>query len=310
MPVGTREVGQSSEEWCAWLLDSFELEEAEIRAIVQRDVLPLIEIRARQIIQSCPLNHVWRAKKVLHKRGLVRKDPSYACELLAQVNDLSCDSAFIERSHRELFPMENEMACTITPSSVITREGNLWVIDGKTKVSDLSQCKTLKVKGSPEPEPAPSIPEPVVQPPVIVQQVPQQVQHTPMVQQPTQDGLELDLVQVVKLAGDNVWLAAVLVAAVLAKKYIDKLDLSKATQEQLNSSCHQRHQEALTHVTSVSQGMDTLSKEGKEADTKVRADLEKMMGDLEKRVLAVEMELKYQKPAPAVGRPKKTTEAD
>jgi len=209
---------------------------------------------------------------------------------------------------------------------VITREGNFWVIDGKTKVSDLDQCKTLRSIPKSDVEAAPSEPlspvviqsppQPVVQTQPIVQTQPVVqtqpiVQTQPVVQQPSQDPLELDLVQVIRLAGDNVWLAALLVMAVLAKKYIDKLELSKATQEQLNSQCHERHQEALNQVGTINQGLSNVTREAKELDSKARGELGKQMSDLEKRLLAVEMELRYQKPAASpVGRPRKNPTED
>jgi len=295
--------------WCDRLWDNLIVsDEARFKEALNKGILPLIEDKVFKILSECSGNHTWRAERVLQRASAIHNDPYRACDLLSAILDLSCDRAFIAEFHNDIYREDQIMSCTISPASVITREGNLWVIDGKTKVSDLDQCKTLKSIPKSDVEAAPS--EPLS--PVVIQPPPQPIVQTqPIVQQPSQDPLELDLVQVIRLAGDNVWLAALLVMAVLAKKYIDKLELSKATQEQLNSQCHERHQEALNQVGTINQGLSNVTREAKELDSKVRGELGKQMSDLEKRLLAVEMELRYQKPAASpVGRPKKNPTED
>ena len=156
------------------------------------------------------------------------------------------------------------MTCIIkTKNPVITREGNLWVIDGKTKVADLSECKF--VHASKEEAPLPTQQElPVVpitpQPPQVIQYQPQPaVQHQSVVQQP-QQGLELDLLDVVRLAGDNVWLAAVLVIAFLGKKYLEKMDLANAAVSALKGEIDTIASNASKQIDSLLEKQDAVSK--------------------------------------------------
>lgn len=195
------------------------------------------------------------------------------------------------------------MTCVIkTKNPVITREGNLWVIDGKTKVADLSECKF--VHASKEEAPSVGNTEPVEVPVVAVTpqtyqpvSVPQQqpMVQQPMVQQNTQGG-DLDLVQVVRLAGDNVWLAIVLVVGFLGKKYLEKMDIAQATYGTLKGEIETLSNNASKQLDTLSTQQDGLSKKLDAVQSKTDALQSKVdtdLSNLEKKLYAVEMELKY-----------------
>lgn len=179
------------------------------------------------------------------------------------------------------------MTCVIkTKNPVITREGNLWVIDGKTKVADLSECKF--VHASKEEAPSVGNTEPVEVPVVAVTpqtyqpvSVPQQ---QPMVQQNTQGG-DLDLVQVVRLAGDNVWLAAVLVIAFLGKKYLEKMDLATAAVSALKGEIDTIASNASKQIDSLLEKQEAVSKKVEASSTEITS--------LQKKIYEIEMEVKY-----------------
>lgn len=193
------------------------------------------------------------------------------------------------------------MTCIIkTKNPVITREGNLWVIDGKTKVADLSECKFVHASKEEAPTPlevTPITPQPTapVTPQVIQYQPPPQNHTQPMVQQP-QQGLELDLLDVVRLAGDNVWLAIVLVVGFLGKKYLEKMDIAQAAYgtlkseiETLSNNASKQLDTLTTQQEGLSKKLDAVQSKTDSLQSKVDTDL----SNLEKKLYAVEMELKY-----------------
>lgn len=218
--------------------------------------------------------------------------------------------------------------------STITRDGNLWVVDGKYKVSDLSTCKVITSQAAATPEaPAPS--EPVAVAPPVVHQAPV-VQHPPAVHTETQqlDPSSAELTQLLRLAGDNAWLVAAALLFVFGKQYLEKMEKMKMadtrTKDDLTKECTGRHSEAMnkasemtgkvealvTKLEALSGRIDSISTKIESVPSRIEAgktdsvNQAKALGDaLEKRLLALEMEVKYQsKPSSSsVGRPKKST---
>jgi len=218
--------------------------------------------------------------------------------------------------------------------STITREGNLWVVDGKHKVSDLSTCKVITGQaGAPE-TPAPSEPAPPV-----VHQAPVPPAARAETQQLDPNSVELN--QLLHLAGDNAWLVAAVLLFVFGKQYLEKMEKMKMadtrTKEALMDECKGRHSEAMNKVSevtgkvealvtklealsgrtdSISTKLDSVSTKLESVPSRIEAgktdavNQAKTLGDaLEKRLLALEMDVKYQNKSssPSVGRPKKST---
>jgi outer membrane murein-binding lipoprotein Lpp len=204
--------------------------------------------------------------------------------------------------------------------SVITREGNLWVVDGKYKVSDLSTCKVVTAKAE-ENIPAPSEP---------VQEVPVPIQVTPPAPPPVHraevrqvDGSTSELNQLLSLAGDNAWLVAAALLFVFGKQYLEKMEKMKLadtrTKDDLTKECTGRHSESITKATELASKLEGLNSKVESLTSKLEAisnKIEATKGEsltqtkglvdaIEKRVMAVEMEVKYQSKPNPPGRPKK-----
>jgi len=207
--------------------------------------------------------------------------------------------------------------------SVITREGNLWVVDGKYKVSDLSTCKVVTAKAEeniPTPSEA-SIPSQEIEPPAPVPVPAPAPVHKAEVRQI--DGSTSELNQLLSLAGDNAWLVAAALLFVFGKQYLEKMEKIKLadtrTKDDLTKECTGRHSESITKATELASKLEGLNSKVESLTSKLEAisnKIEATKGEsltqtkglvdaIEKRVMAVEMEVKYQSKPNPPGRPKK-----
>jgi hypothetical protein len=230
------------------------------------------------------------------------------------------------------------MSCLLTDSSVVVKEGKVWVIDGKYRVKKLSECQIV---GGEKEDSAPEVvveqPQAAVisaPPPAPV--VPQATVGVPTHTTPSENQ---EFIELFKLVGGNAWLALVVVVYVLGKKYLEKMDLAQASQAKLKEEISKQASETNTKIEGVSSKLDSvvsvkieqnktevlgqirdtkteISKEldvlrrdsAKEIDS-LKKESKVLVDSLEKRVLGLEMEVKYlsgNKGTPS-GRGKKTT---
>jgi Skp family chaperone for outer membrane proteins len=230
------------------------------------------------------------------------------------------------------------MSCVLTDSSVVVKEGKVWVVDGKYRVKKLTECQILGEEKeaneeapeaeAPAPAPAPTLVSP---PPAL----PTQPQGSTLVSSENQEFIEL-----FKLVGGNAWLALVVVAYVLGKKYLEKMDLAQASQAKLKEEISKQATETNTKIEAVSSKLDNvvatkidhnktelmshikdnkteLSKEldafKKDSSKELEAlakDTKASVDSLEKRLLAVELEVKYNSNKSTGARGKKSSSVE
>jgi len=256
--------------------------------------------------------------------GVLRGDDF--CAMRNKIRDMKelyevCVSTSIEPSEKNPLTGEIEMTCILNESkSTIVKEGKMWVVDGKYRVKKLSECKIVTEEGTPlgeEAEAPADAPQPVVVAPTPppAPKVVAEVGVAPHAPPPTPLGENQELLEILKLVGGNVWLGFLVVAYVLGKKYLDKMDLAQSSQGKLKEQI----EGASTKLTETNTRLDALtSKIEGSVTTKIeqtkseltsvvkdtKADVSKeieaakkesrtMLDSIEKRVIALEMEIKY-----------------
>jgi len=220
------------------------------------------------------------------------------------------------------------MSCVIDgEKSKIVRDKGEWVVDGKFRVKDLSECKfkeginetrivvhaaEAKVVGEGTPKITKEVSAPVggatppaltsvvetAQPPASVQQ-----QKESLTMEPTDE-----MGQLLKLAGDNAWLVAAVLLFTLGKRYLDmkqqsdkdmKIELEskdKKIREDLGGECQTRHGGALTSVLDLKSKLTDLDRDTKANHEKARQEIEVIRKDIEevkRKMYESELAAKY-----------------
>lgn len=230
------------------------------------------------------------------------------------------------------------MTCIIDGSkSKIVREKGVWVVDGKYRVKDLSECQfkesmkearvivqsteqapSLQNQGN-EQSQSPSVTHSESLPTIPVAQEAVQKETIQM------ESLD-DVDSFMKLAGDNVWLVGVALLFGLVKRYLDIKqksdhelkkeidDRDKKTRDDLNGECKNRQAEA---IRSIEDKFANLQKEireelknSKEITSTIKIELDEIKRKQYESDLAEKFKKKYldedeDEEQPRRGRPKK-----
>ena len=321
------------------LIEDTRLSEHDKATLIRRGIVPSVlrgiwEMRGRVGLPCFDMEGYVSVVSQLDWRVLSGSD---FCSLREQVVRLNraCVIYSISRGRVE-DPQEEgeiEMTCILNESkSTIVKEGKMWVVDGKYRVKKLSECQIVTEEGeaigeAPEaPEAAAPVPAPVPAPKVVAE-----VGVAPHAPPPSALSENQELLEILKLVGGNVWLGFLVVAYVLGKKYLDKMDLAQSSQAKMKDEIGKQMGETNTKLSETNTKLEGLSTRleglfvGKIEQTKTdltnsvrdtktemvkeiesaKKESKSSLDAIEKRVIALEMEVKYAGKATAAPRGKK-----
>lgn len=176
------------------------------------------------------------------------------------------------------------MTCIIKAedTTVVFKKGangapGYWLVGGRYKVSDLSECKFVPSAQDRKivvhtqtvaPAPLEAAVEPSA-PPAAAVQTPQVAQGIGV----AMDSANVSEVQtIMSLAGDSVWGGIAILALVMVFKFMNKkLEMEQKSQSDLSQQCTSRHSDATGKLDAISQ----------------------QVTDLDKRMSSIELELRY-----------------
>lgn len=189
--------------------------------------------------------------------------------------------------------------CIIEQGSTITKSGAFWVVNGTRKIPEkvFPTCEwvapttknTRIVIQTAEETSAPVLPQ-SIEPVQGVPQTEPQVQPQAMTGVKPMENTDVnELESLLKYAGDNVWLVALIFAFVLGKKYLEKKETSDSKMKQdLSQQCGDRHSD-------VSKAVANLEKqivETRENTNEIKVGVEHRLAALEVETKSLKKKLK------------------
>lgn len=191
--------------------------------------------------------------------------------------------------------------CIIEQGSTVTKDGPFWIVNGNRKISekDFSTCKWIVSRGNPSK--------------IVVQTQESKVQHQAAVEtqdfvieapvpqvfhnenKPSGNSTQViensdlnEIATLLKYAGDNIWLAALILAYVLFKKYLERKEMSDSNlKEDLSKKCSDRHSGVSSELEKIRSDVADLRSEmdSGRTDLGIRvADIEYDVKSLKKRL--------------------------
>jgi hypothetical protein len=189
--------------------------------------------------------------------------------------------------------------CVIEQGSTVTKSGAFWIVNGTRKIPEkvFATCEwvtptnesTRIVVQTTEENTTPVLPQRVELPQEVPQELPQR-ETKPLVGAKPMENSEInELESLLKYAGDNVWLVALIFAFVLGKKYLDKKETSDTKLKQdLSQQCGDRHSD----VTKTVANLEKQITETRENTNEIKVGVEHRLAALEIETKSLKKKLK------------------